>query len=171
MARFLLLLLALAPLHAVAQTATVAGVVQSAETGEPLPGASVLLSRLGAEADTPRGRATTAEGSFVFTDVTPGRYTIRASFVGYLATTDTLDLQPGDETESILELAEQRLADVVVEAGGEREPIQAGRTALRPADIASLPGPDPSGDLLQALTFQPGVVALGDRGGQLTVRG
>lgn len=153
------------------ESATLAGIVREAGTGEVLPGASVLLTSLDAPNATPRGRAATAEGGFIFTDVAPGRYTLRASFTGHVTRTDTLALEPGAEIEYVIELRPREIGDVLVEAGSDREPIQAGRVALRPAEIANLPGPDPGGDLLQAITFQPGVVALGDRGGQLTVRG
>lgn len=155
-------------------TATLAGVVQEAETGEPLPGATVLLTRLGATgvaSGDPVGRAATAEGGFLFARLEPGRYVLRASFAGFTPEADTLALMAGDEVSRVIALSPMSLGNAVVEAGGNRQPIQAGRLRLRPADIAALPGPDPAGDLIQAITFQPGVVALGDRGGQLTVRG
>jgi hypothetical protein len=66
------------------------GKVVSAETGEPLPYANLILSRITAEGDT-----VAAGGTFVMPDgtyrldATPGRYQILASFIGYHALTIT----------------------------------------------------------------------------------
>ena len=165
----LLLVLVAAP-AALAQSAVVGGTVTDADSGEPLPGANVTLAPTDTTLGDGEGRAATAEGAFLFPSIAPGRYVLRASSAGYEPALDTLDLAAGDRVERLIALRPDRLGRVVVEAGAA-EAIQAGRIQIQAADIASLPGPDPAGDLLQALTFQPGVVALGDRGGQLTVRG
>ena len=56
---------------------SLAGVVVDGETGEPLPGASVLL------ADASAGTASNAAGMFAFSVLEPGPYRVTASFVGY----------------------------------------------------------------------------------------
>ncbi len=55
----------------------IVGKVTDAETGEPLPGANVMIvgSTLGA--------ATDLNGKFVILRVPPGRYDVRATFIGY----------------------------------------------------------------------------------------
>jgi len=49
--------------------------------------------------------------------------------------------------------------------------ITAGQQTIRPRDIERVPTPDLSGDLASFLTTLPGVVSVGDRGGQLFIRG
>ena len=79
--RLLPLLVALSLGAAAAQTApvVVTGLVTDAETGEPLPGATVLLT---AADSTQTGAATGADGAVRFI-VAPGAYRLRVSFVGY----------------------------------------------------------------------------------------
>ena len=57
---------------------TLAGTVTDAETGEPLPGATVVL------AGTQPGVATDLEGRYEITGIRPGRYTVRFSFIGFV---------------------------------------------------------------------------------------
>ena len=73
-----------------------------------------------------------------------------------------------------LEISQTELGEVVIE--GARETvgaanITAGLQTIRPADIALIPSPDISADLVNYLTSLPGVVSQGDRGGQLIIRG
>ena len=161
-----LLLGVLAP-WAQAQTTSLSGIVRDGETGSALPGASVLL----AGADT-LGQAADLDGAFAFSDLAPGRYALTISSVGFETFADTLDLAPGEDRRMPVALLPQpaELQNVTVEA-----PVPTvgpvGVTRLRPADFVALPTPDPGGDLASVLTAQPGVVAVGDRGGQLYIRG
>lgn len=58
-------------------TGKISGIVKDAETGEPLPGANIIVegSVLGASADV--------DGYFVILNVPPGSYTVRANMIGY----------------------------------------------------------------------------------------
>ncbi|MCS6894894.1 MAG: TonB-dependent receptor [Bacteroidia bacterium] len=60
-----------------AQKATIAGVVADKSTKEPLIGASVAL------VGTYKGAYTDENGRFIITEVVPGTYTLRVSYVGY----------------------------------------------------------------------------------------
>lgn len=62
-----------------AQTSTgkLAGKVTDARTGDPLPGANVLI------VGTELGAATNARGEYFIINVVPGTYDVRVSFVGY----------------------------------------------------------------------------------------
>ncbi|MEP0548210.1 MAG: carboxypeptidase regulatory-like domain-containing protein [Rhodothermales bacterium] len=61
----------------VPQYGSLAGIVVDGDTGEPLPGASVLL------ADASAGMAANAAGMFTFSALEPGPYRVTASFIGY----------------------------------------------------------------------------------------
>ncbi|MCF7832616.1 MAG: TonB-dependent receptor [Candidatus Marinimicrobia bacterium] len=58
-------------------TGKISGFVRDANTGDPLPGANVLLS------GTSMGAAANAEGYFVILNIPPGTYDLVASYVGY----------------------------------------------------------------------------------------
>ena len=74
-----LLLLAMPALSgaAWAQTGKLSGTVTEAATGEPVPGATVILE------NTLQGAATDEEGRYSIIGITPGTYTVRFSFVGF----------------------------------------------------------------------------------------
>ncbi|MCB0719923.1 MAG: carboxypeptidase-like regulatory domain-containing protein [Bacteroidetes bacterium] len=71
------LLLQALPDRAYAQAGKVAGTVTDAETGETLPGASVIID------GTTIGTTADSQGRYTLIGITPGVYSIRASFVGY----------------------------------------------------------------------------------------
>ena len=76
-----------------AQTATVRGFVTDASNGEALQGVNVVV-----ETPTPFGAATDSDGLYVVAGLTPGRYVLRASFIGFRTYVDTLRLAPRDVT-------------------------------------------------------------------------
>ncbi len=67
----------LLPIVALAQTGKIKGSVVDKDTGEPIIGANVLIE------GTTRGAATDLDGVFFIIGVGPGKYTIKASSVGY----------------------------------------------------------------------------------------
>ena len=156
-----------------AQSASVGGFVTDRATGQALTGANVVLQHL---ADSTVAGATTNEnGVYLVSALEPGRYGVRVSFVGFRSYTDTLQLDADVRRTLNVELApgEVGLEEITVEeerGEGAARP-EAGRQIIRPEDIERVPTPDVSGDLASYLTTLPGVVALGDRGGQLFIRG
>ena len=153
-----------------AQTATVRGFVSDASNGEALQGVNVVV-----EAAVPLGAATDSDGLYVVAGLAPGRYVLRASFIGFRTYVDTLQLAPRDvRTLNIsLEPSEEELGEVVVEAEqeGQAANLTAGLQTIQPYDIEQVPGPDLSGDFATYLTTLPGVVVIGDQGGQFYIRG
>lgn len=152
------------------QDVTLRGFVTDVSTGQPLSGANVVLLD---STGRVRGAATNPDGFYRIADIAPGRYTLRISFVGYVSYTDTLRLGPQAYVRRSVALypGEQRLDEVTVEAEDEAEMPEAGLQPIRPADIARIPTPGPGSDLAMYLQSLPGVVAPGDRGGQLFIRG
>ncbi len=155
-----------------AQNAVVRGFVTDAANGEALQGVNVVLENAAGDL---RGVASTGDGIYGITRVPPGRYQLRASFIGFQTYVDTLDLS-ADERLTVniaLELDEAELDEIVVEGAEETGAARmtAGLQTVRPKDIELVPAPDVSGDLVTFLTTLPGVVTIGDRGGQLFIRG
>lgn len=158
------------PLLAQSTTVTLRGFVADASDGQPIQGVNVVLEQ---GESLPRGAATNRDGFYQIAAIPAGTYALRMSFIGYEAYTDTLVLGADPFVTLSIELtpAAEMLDEVViaVEAGAAR--TRAGLQTLRPQDLARIPTPDATGDLATYLQSLPSVVAIGDRGGQLFVRG
>lgn len=150
---------------------TVRGFVTDADNGQSLPGANVTLRRLDTGARL-RGAVTDADGLYQVPQVPPGRYVFRVTYVGYQTYVDTLALGEERLVQRSLALMEgERLGEIKIEAEGGAAQVEAGLQTIRPKDVARVPTPDVSGDLASYLQALPSVVAVGDRGGGLYVRG
>ncbi len=161
----------LAP-EAQAQTATVRGFVTDAANGEALQGVNVVVENT---EGVLYGAATDSDGLYVVAGLQPGRYLMRVSFVGFYTYRDTLQLAPR-EVQSIdvaLEESEEELDTIVVEAEqeGQAANLTGGLQTIQPFDIEQVPSPDLAGDFASYLTTLPGVVVIGDQGGQFYIRG
>ncbi len=154
------------------QTASIRGFVTDADDGEALPGVNVIL-----ESDTGglRGGVTSGDGIYNLTRIPPGSYVLRFSFIGYSQWSDTLTFISGQRLNLNIGLrpASEFLQEMVVEAQSETGAarVTAGLQTVSPRDMDLLPTPDISGDLASFLSTLPGVVTLGDRGGQYYIRG
>ncbi len=60
-------------------TGKIAGVVKDKSTGEPIPGANVIIE------GTTLGASTDSQGRYFILNVPPGEYTLRVTFIGYKA--------------------------------------------------------------------------------------
>lgn len=67
-----------APVVLAQQAGRIEGQVTEARSGDPLPGASVML-----HGPAPQGTTTAAEGRYVLADVAPGTYRLEVRMVGY----------------------------------------------------------------------------------------
>ena len=84
MRKILLTLLLIAPLSLFAQaTGTIQGIIIEDETNDVLPFVTIALTPEGSNAPT-AGCSTGEDGSFRLNNIKAGKYTITASFVGYL---------------------------------------------------------------------------------------
>jgi hypothetical protein len=148
---------------AMAQSGAIAGRVQTADKGEPLPDANIVLvgSNLGATTD--------ANGFYLIANVPPGIYQLRATFVGYTKTTvEEVRVRLNLTTTINFKLKQETLQ-------GEAVTVVAGRQTLNPEVSASLADVDaedlkslPIANIEDAIRLQPGVEAdLTIRGGNL----
>lgn len=86
---------------ALAQSGSVTGTVTDAETGDVVPGANVFIQEL------ERGAPTNADGEYEISNVSPGTYTLRVTFVGYQTYREQIEISAGEEL----------VHDVTLEAG------------------------------------------------------
>ncbi|MFK7843657.1 MAG: TonB-dependent receptor [Rhodothermales bacterium] len=121
------------------------------------------------------GGVTNQDGIYVLRRIPPGTYTLIVSFLGYERftkeitfvaernVTQNVRLAPDAETMDEVLVQSERLS------GAAR--VTAGQQTIRPEDLELIPSPDVTPDLINYLNTLPGIVSLGDRGGQLFVRG
>lgn len=154
-----------------AQDIVLRGVVSDQETGRPLEVANVILQTLAS--DEARGTITDSNGLYQFNRVEEGEYVFMVRYVGYKTYTDTLMLEGTRQNivkRVILERSEETMEEVTV-SGDREEDLAPGQIQIRGENFGRAPTPAGSADLATYLQMQPGVVATGDRGGQLFVRG
>src|SRR5690606_15301561 len=132
-----LLFVAMPALAWAQNTGKLAGVVTDASTGDPLPGANVVLE------GTQMGTITDADGNYFILGVPVGTYDIQTSFVGYQGQTVTdveitsgltrelnFSLSPGLELEEIVVQYERPII--------QRDAVGASRVVTA-EDIQNLP--------------------------------
>ncbi|NBB99291.1 MAG: TonB-dependent receptor [Bacteroidetes bacterium] len=101
-----------------AQEGHIVGVVVDAEQGEPLIGATVRV------VDTEQGAATDLDGRYRLSGLTPGRYNLRFSYVGFQSKlVEGVEVAAGETTRLDIDLREdaQALDEVVVTAQAARD--------------------------------------------------
>ncbi len=158
---------------AAAQSAAIQGIISDRSDGQPLDGANIVLQEVG-DPDSFRGTVTDRNGFYQMSGITPGRHSVRISYIGYTAYEDTLSLEADQRLTLTVSLAadDEELGEVVVSSqrhGAARRDL--GHQRVSSVDLARVPTPAGGGDLASYLQAMPGVVAAGDRGGQLFIRG
>lgn len=156
-----------------AQTSTIQGIITEQAAGRPMEGANVAIQEFRQDGGQIWGMATDENGFYQIRNLQAGTYTLRISFIGYLAYEDTLFLDRGEIRTVSIALApdEEQLDEVVVAPSGGAARLQAGRQRISSVDIQRVPTPAGTGDLASYLQAMPGVVTVGDRGGQFYIRG
>ena len=146
-------------------TGKIAGVVKDASTGEPIPGCNVLI------VGTQVGAASDINGQYFIINVTPGKYSVRASMVGYRTyLIDNVQVR-ADLTTQIdfkMEVSSVQIeGDIVVTA--ERPLVQLDETSKQATvtfdDIMNMP----INSITDILTTKAGFTV--DANGDLHVRG
>ena len=161
---FCLLLAFWIPAVAFSETGSIQGTVYDNSTKAPLAGAEVLIF----ETDT--RQKTDENGTFVFSDIPAGTYTLIIT----VPDTELLQRTPivvkAEETlapEIYVETTQYRLEEV--EVTGESAPKTVSKKTIQSQEITRLPGT--AGDVLRALPAIPGIGVANDFSGALYIRG
>ncbi|PEN05026.1 SusC/RagA family TonB-linked outer membrane protein [Longimonas halophila] len=140
------------------QTGTITGTVTDSETGEALPGANVVVP------NSPIGTSTGVDGTYSLS-IEPGTYTLRASFVGYSASTEEdVTVTEGETVELDFALATGTSLDEIVVVGyGEQErgELTTSISSISEDDLANRSLTDPT-EALQGTI--PGLVVTQNSG-------
>ena len=167
---YILLFLFFGSLHVFSQTGSVKGVVKDAVTGVEIDNANVLIRSLGA------GTNSNTEGLYTLSKLTPGKYKIEASNIGY----DTLnyyitivDNKTITQNFYLKPIVFTIGSGKIVEVGKnkKKEDVDIGTTKITAKQLTKIPTIGGTPDLVQYLQILPGVVFSGDQGGQLYIRG
>src|SRR3990172_10672010 len=100
-----------------AQNATIRGRLTDVDSGQPLVSASVLI------VGTTIGAASDADGNYVVSNIPPGAYNIRATYLAYTAQEQSINLGP-DATLTVdfaLKQTVLQYGEVIVEVNRARE--------------------------------------------------
>lgn len=121
-------------------TGKVAGTVTSAETGEPIAGANVVIT----DAAYPIGAATGSDGYFVILNVPPGDYTIEVTYMGKKdMIMKDVAISSGRTTELNIEMENRTLEGQSVVVQAQRELVRTDATSSESVsnaeDIEELP--------------------------------
>lgn len=140
------------------------GTVREASTGQPLPGATVVIE------GTTLGTSTSTDGAFAI-NVPAGSHTVRAQFVGFRSATRSVDIREGMEAAVSFALREAPIQLGGVLATADRPFSAASSRAVRSFDIQVRPVRTTQ-DLLR---LAPGLVIAQHAGGgkaeQIFLRG
>lgn len=144
------LLLALPSLVLAQQTGEISGTVTEAESGDPLPGATVQIPALGV------GSATSATGEYTIEDVPTGEQTLEVSFVGYESVERRVTVGAGETVTADFELqpSAAELDEVVVtgvSVGTSTQKLGFSVAKIDEAELQAVPGTNPA-DALRAKT-------------------
>jgi outer membrane receptor protein involved in Fe transport len=147
-----------------AQTGKIVGTVIDADTGTPLPGANVIID------GTTLGAATDMDGKFIIIRVPPGRFNLKAFYIGYQRVTlqnveVMTDLTTTADFPLKSEVIEGEEVVVIAEAPLIRKDLTSVEARVQAAEIEKMPVQE-LGDLLN---IQAGVTR--DAGGAIHIRG
>jgi len=156
-----------------ASTGTIEGVVKDAKTGDPLPGANVLIK------GTTMGAASDIHGKYVIMRVPPGSYVLRVTFIGYKPADVPVEVQPGQTVVKDVELEYVGITgpEVVVTAQAEGQ-MKAINQQLSAASIVNVVSSAriqelPDANAAESVARLPGVSILrsGGEGTKVVIRG
>jgi hypothetical protein len=144
-----------------AVTGKIAGVVRDAKTGEPLPGANILIE------GTDRGAACDVDGYYYIIRLEPGNYNVQARMMGYRNLTKAgVRVTSGHTSPLNFELEDTVVADSGVTIIAEREVIKmdlAGSSFA--ADKSEIEAVPLISGVKQYINLQAGIAGWSVRGG------
>jgi outer membrane receptor protein involved in Fe transport len=141
-------------------TGKIAGVITDSETGDPLIGVNVVIE------GTLLGTATDKDGYFVILNVPPGKYTVKASYIGYVDYTVT-DARVNIDLTTTLDMRMKPTViageevTVVAERPVVQKDVSASTANIESSQIDALPVQS----LDDVVGLQAGIQGLSIRGG------
>jgi hypothetical protein len=162
-----LLILVLSMATSAATTGKIAGVVTDQQTGEPLPGANVVV------VGTQLGAATDIDGNFFIINIPPGTYSLEASMIGYAKVTVEEVLVRVDRTFNLdITLASETVQGEEVTIVAEKPIVEKDLTASQSTILSEELEQSWVTNVVEAISQENGIVTRGtfvsSRGGLFT---
>ncbi len=141
-------------------TGKITGIVKDTQSGEPLPGANILLE------GTSLGASSDVDGYYVILNVPPGVYTIRSSMIGYTDRVVTelrvnIDLTTAVDFEMSSTVVEAGEVTVIAKRSVVQKDIAATTVNIDASEIEALPVQS----VTEVVGLQAGIQGLSIRGG------
>ncbi len=132
------LLLSMVALVTAGTTGKIAGRVTDRETGNPLPGANVVI------VGTTMGAASDLNGNFIILNIPPGTYDVKATVIGYAAMTVQEVRVKIDQTERVdfalqIEVIEGEVVTVVASKHPVKADVSTSVSSFASNEVATLP--------------------------------
>ena len=158
---------------AFSQAVTVKGYVTDSSNKKPLVGANVYITGTG------MGTSTSDEGRYNIANVSPGTYTLKASYIGYESEEMEIIVKAGEELEQDFELEyvtiKGKAIEVTAQARGQMDAIN---KQLKAKSIKNIISSDriqelPDANAAEAVARVPGVSIRreGGEGNKVVIRG
>ncbi|SVC80318.1 uncharacterized protein METZ01_LOCUS333172, partial [marine metagenome] len=110
--------------YLIASGGKITGRITSMETGEPLPGVNIFVEEVSL------GAATDVNGEYVILNVSPGSYTLRATYIGYAThLVQSLNVNTDMTTRQDFILKQEVIKGDIVTVVAERPLVQKDLTA------------------------------------------
>lgn len=170
-----IVIMVLSPMIGFAQVSdsqtTLRGIILEKSTGQSLTGANVALES--PDGDLLYGTTTDNNGFYQLNNISEESLVLIVSYVGFKTFREAINFS-GNSTivkkDIRLESNDEELDELFI-YGAQSVDRSAGQILINSDDMARAPTPSGTADLVNFIQTQPGVVATGDRGGQLFVRG
>ncbi|MDP1676070.1 MAG: TonB-dependent receptor [Bacteroidota bacterium] len=170
MKQFFSLFLFLIPLFVFSQdnNGSISGEIRDAVTKQPLPGANVVIS------GTSLGTTCDEKGYYVIKNLVPGKYSVKASIIGYESSTNPdVVVSPLRNKKISFELNTSTIEmnEVKIQSDYFARPAEnvVSMRTLSPEEIRRSPGS--AEDIFRVMQSMPGVATAGGKSAQLIVRG
>ncbi|MDX1592032.1 MAG: TonB-dependent receptor [Balneolaceae bacterium] len=140
--------------------------------GQPVVGANVLIFEDDQEEYSEYG-VTSKDGFVEFRDLATGEYVIRITYVGFKPFEKSVKLNGRGVTVERITLSDQvgQLGEIEVTGTGDFRTGDVGVTRIRGEEFSRVPSVGVEGDLMAYIQTLPGVVTVGDQGGDIFIRG
>ena len=151
----------------------ITGLILDAATGEPLPGANVLIK------GTSIGAASNMDGKFTILKINPGNYIIVVRYIGYKDVDIPVNLKPGETITKNIELEYAAIKGEMVEITAQAEgQIEAINQQLAARTIKNVVAADkiqeiPDVNAAESVARLPGIsiIRSGGEGTKVSIRG
>ncbi len=156
-----------------AEGAKISGIAKDAATGEPLFGSNVIL------VGTSLGAATDIEGKYSITNVPPGSYTLRATYIGYVEKQTKIKVKQGEKLVENFKLEPVGIKGetivVTAQATGQTQAINQQLSSDKITNVVSAAKIQelPDANAAESVGRLPGMSVLrsGGEGDQVVIRG